>query len=287
MGLFSVRYGYTKPSEVIIREQITREIQNAICSAFDNLTYFFEKEGSLDHELDRANLERYLWTHVLNERDKDFMDMSGRYHIVSTTYIENKDLPWYEKMDLIEVVIDYLKEGSQQMYQNYYWSVLNDFVGRLNADFERLHFAYHIVDNKVVEINTKEEIDSLEQALKESPSNIRKHLSKALELYAKRPEGDYRNSIKESISAVEAYCREKTGARNLGDALKNLEKKGIIIHPVLKTTFEKLYAYTNQPDTGIRHALMEDTDTYTPKAEEAMFMLVSCSAFINYLNRKV
>ena len=49
----------------------------------------------------------------------------------------------------------------------------------------------------------------------------------------------------------------------------------------------KLYAYTNQPDTGIRHALMDDDDTYTPASEETLFMLVSCSSFINYLNIKL
>ena len=37
---------------------------------------------------------------------------------------------------------------------------------------------------------------------------------------------------------------------------------------------------------GIRHALMDDTAEYVPGAEEALFMLVSCSAFINYLNSK-
>lgn len=41
MKWFSERYGYTKPSDVIIREQITREIQNAMCSAFDVLPEFF------------------------------------------------------------------------------------------------------------------------------------------------------------------------------------------------------------------------------------------------------
>lgn len=34
---FSERNGYEKPSEVIIRERITPEIQNAICTYYDNL----------------------------------------------------------------------------------------------------------------------------------------------------------------------------------------------------------------------------------------------------------
>ena len=37
MVLFSERYGYTKPSDVIIRERITPEIQNAICNCYDDL----------------------------------------------------------------------------------------------------------------------------------------------------------------------------------------------------------------------------------------------------------
>ena len=112
------------------------------------------------------------------------------------------------------------------------------------------------------------------------------YLETALQLYAKRPDSDYRNSIKESISAVEVICREKTGENTLGKALNNLEKSGIYIPSMLQTAFDKLYAYTNLPDTGIRHALMDDTDNYTPSAAEALFILVSCSAFINYLMMK-
>lgn len=55
----------------------------------------------------------------------------------------------------------------------------------------------------------------------------------------------------------------------------------------MKSVFEQLYACANQPDTGIRHALIDDDGDYVPEAEEALFMLVSCSAFINYLNKKI
>lgn len=47
MGLFSERYGYTKPSDVIIRERITPEIQNAICSCYDKLHKFFMNSSTL------------------------------------------------------------------------------------------------------------------------------------------------------------------------------------------------------------------------------------------------
>lgn len=285
MKWFSERYGYTKPSDVIIREQITREIQNAMCSAFDVLPDLFDKAGARYGEYDFIEMERFLWTQVLNERESKFSE--GRnYHIVSTWYIENSEKQWYEKLELIEKVIDYLIRLSSNYDKRYYREVVNAFTERLNSDFERLHFAYRIVDNKIVEFSSKAEIESIEKALTDSPSNIREHLNKALQHYAKRPEGDYRNSIKESISAVEAWCREKTGETTLGPALSKLEKKGVTLHPMLKQAFDKLYFYTNDKETGIRHALMDETGTYMPNAEEAMFMLVSCSAFINYLNVK-
>ena len=72
-----------------------------------------------------------------------------------------------------------------------------------------------------------------------------------------------------------------------GEALNHLETKGISLPKVLKEAFEKLYAYTNQGSTGIRHALMDQDGTYVPSRDEALFMLVSCSAFINYLSKKV
>ena len=279
--LFSERYGYTKPSDVIVREQITPELQNAICSCFDQLTELFS-DVSTYPETDYIEMEKYLWTNVLNERAANFSN--GRsYHIVATNIIEDAKKPWYEKLDLIEVTIQYLRGYDRHAYSRH---VADDFVRLLNSEFERLHFAYRIINDDIVEIDSKEEIEAIENALNNASMTIRMHLSRALELYAQRPEGDYRNSIKESISAVEVYCREKTGENTLGKALNKLEQSGLIIPAVLKQAFDKLYAYTNQPDAGIRHALMDDSGAYTPKAEEALFMLVSCSAFINYLVKK-
>lgn len=37
-----------------------------------------------------------------------------------------------------------------------------------------------------------------------------------------------------------------------------MESKGFVFPKMLKTAFVNLYTYTNQPDTGIRHALMDE-----------------------------
>lgn len=273
MALFSERYGYTKPSDIIIRESITPEIQNAICSCYDRL---FDELRRYDVDEGYVALEHHIWLYFLNEREGDFV---GDDQLV-TDYIE-EDHKWYEKIDLIEFSIKFLYQYFNNNYQGS--NTTSVFVHRLNKEFKRLNFAYRIVDSEVVEITTEEEIVSIEDALKNSTSNIRTHLNKALELYAQRPNGDYRNSIKESISAVEAASRNITGENVLN--FKKMEEKGILISPVLRQAFEKLYGYTNDKSTGIRHALMDDTNA--PEAEEALFMLVSCSAFINYLNKKI
>ena len=55
------------------------------------------------------------------------------------------------------------------------------------------------------------------------------------------------------------------------------------MHPALKLAFKKLYGYTNDKD-GIRHSLM-DKDTID--FEDAKYMIVSCSAFVNYVIAKL
>ena len=114
---------------------------------------------------------------------------------------------------------------------------------------------------------------------------VRVHLQSSVDLFSDRKNPDYRNSIKESISAVEAVCQIITGEEKatLGQALKKLEEKGIELHEALRKSFSNLYGYTSDAD-GIRHALLEESTLDFDDAK--FFMLVSCSAFVNYLAAK-
>lgn len=275
MALFSERYGYTKPSDVIIRERITPEIQNAIFNCIIKLekSLTFNELGYIKNYF--IIIERDICEHHFNQKIIDYKQGC----IIDC--IDNPTINWYKKLDLLELIIN----TSEQYYNIPPISnkIIKDFITNLNYEFKRLNFGYYIIENKITEITSEEEIKSIETALTTSDGNIREHLSKALELYSKRPIADYRNSIKESISAVEAISRNITGENVLN--FKKMEEKGVIVPTVLRKAFECLYGYTNDKTTGIRHALMDDTNT--PQAEEALFMLVSCSAFINYLNKKI
>ena len=282
MALFSERYKYITPNEALIREAFPDTVANGICSCYDELKEQLERSDRIYAGVYDA-IEEYLWVFFLNKRKSDFS--LGRYKkTVATDYLLSDDNQWFKKLDLIESSIKFLYSMFSTNQDGL--KITDAFVKNINMFFKRLYYSYRIVDKEIVEITSKEEIVSIETALHTSKDNIRKHISTALALYAQKPVGDYRNSIKESISAVEAYCRERTGENTLGKALDKIKKSGCVIPDILIHAFEKLYAYTNQPDNGIRHALMDENGAYIPGQEEAQFMLVSCSSFLNYLYGK-
>lgn len=109
---------------------------------------------------------------------------------------------------------------------------------------------------------------------------VSEHLATALAHLSNRQSPDYRNSIKESISAVESMAKIISGKdkATLDDALATLEKSGKL-HAALRRGYSALYGYTSNAD-GIRHALLEEQNL---SAEEAKYFLVTCTAFVNYL----
>jgi hypothetical protein len=146
--------------------------------------------------------------------------------------------------------------------------------------------AWRIVGSEISKLTSEEEISAIEEAL--TPINqqdaVSTHLATALKHLSNRQSPDYRNSIKESISAVEALCRIITDnpKATLGKALDQLAAAGVNVHPSLKGAFDKLYGYSSDA-SGIRHSLSgEETLDY----DDAKFMLVSCSAFVNLLRAR-
>jgi hypothetical protein len=133
-------------------------------------------------------------------------------------------------------------------------------------------------------VTSESEIESIEESLSatEKLKPVNEHLTVALSYLSDRQSPDYRNSIKEAISAVESLCNLIAGDKStLGEALSKVEQV-ISIHPALKKAFSSIYGYTSDA-SGIRHAMLDSSNL---AFEDAKFMLVSCSAFINYLLAK-
>ncbi|MEN9647841.1 MAG: hypothetical protein RLY57_645 [Candidatus Parcubacteria bacterium] len=182
---------------------------------------------------------------------------------------EFKKISWDEVYGLVEFTLNSLNQ-----YQ------ASDLQDRLNDVFQEEGVQYKIVDGQVAALMNKTEADevSAAQSLENSASF---HLNKAVELFNKRPTPDYSNSIKESISAVEAVSREITGKESatLGEAVKTMN-----LHPSLEQGIAKLYGWTCD-EGGIRHALKSGGKNDSEEAE-ARYLLVLCSALVNFLKEK-
>ena len=91
---------------------------------------------------------------------------------------------------------------------------------------------------------------------------------------------DYQNSIKESISAIEALARI---VLNKPSATLGALVEQINIHPAFKKATKELYGWTSD-EGGIRHA--ENGKELKIDEKEARYMLVQCSALVNYIISK-
>ncbi len=296
--LFSERNGYSKSSDVIIKGRITLSIVNALSSCFTQLK---EDLDEVDYNVSCANgdddwqditkksfnrMDRKVWTDFMNKRANEYYGGISRlglrdYDAVQQ-FLNNKEVKWYRKLDCVEFAIEYMKNHFTDTARK---EVLEKFVNEINGQFERLHYGYRIVQGRIVDVVSDLEIQSMNKAV-EKEDNVSAHLLQALNLYALKPNPDCRNSIKESITAVETLFRNITNENTFGKAY-NKVKQQMTIHPRLEELIQKMYDYTNQKDTGIRHAKVESDDTFLPTAKEALFMLVTCSATINYVRSKV
>ncbi len=203
------------------------------------------------------------------------------FTIVQDTFFEDRYDSVFTVIEIIVQQFDkYLLENQDSSYSRQLPRIYKYF----NDVFEQEYVGYRFIDGYISPISDEIEVDAVNRALDNKFKSVSKHISKANALLADRNQPDYENSIKESISAVEAICQEilETNGKDatLGKMLKKLEDNGIKIHSALKDAFNKLYGYTSDAN-GIRHA--GNVGGASSTFEEAKFMLVSCSAFINYM----
>jgi len=188
--------------------------------------------------------------------------------------IKNKffSIEWYEIYEFIEFIINRFHLDEK-------------FILSLNKIFEEERAPYRVIKNLVIPLTDKTEIKEIEHALEISDTYhpARNHIHKALEYYSKRPQADYPNSIRESIHSLEALAR--IVCNNPKATLGKLTDK-LSIHPVFRTALNKLYGWTSN-EKGIRHSETGGEISYKRAGEaEARFMLVICSAFVNYIIAK-
>ena len=283
-GGFSDRNGIkTENTEIQMKnfdDRTRTQLFNIIMGLYNTV---YERRLSYKNE----HIQRFL-RYVLCEIYSEDIDVRTIYfdddviEAIKETFLHGE---YDDILTLVEGLINYwdrvLKENRGSQYHlTLGWSIYEV----VNVFFEREYIGYRFIDEKIVPISDPYEVAAIKEALKTGYDAVYEHIAKANKLLSDRDNPDYENSIKESISAVEAMCKTiidpNSKEATLGNMLKKLENKGIEIHGALKSAFEKLYGYTSDAN-GIRHA--GDIGGHSATFEEAKFMLVTCCAFINYL----
>lgn len=272
--MFSEKYRYKAP-KTIQHECISDELRCRIW----NLFYQSEiNEGGLTSKrLGLALNGGQTIEEKIVDRFGLLINPVGKGHTAEELLKDNilKLFSWYEVYDFVEIHLSYLNGDEKK-----------ERIKKYNDVFEQEKAGYRIVSGEIAPITNEGEIKTIEQSTNTAFESVNQHMQKALNFYADIKEPDYENSIKESISAVEAMCCIITGMSgansSLGKTIKKLKENGIHIHSSMENAFSSLYGYTSDED-GIRHG---GIDFKNAPAEDAKYMLISCSAFVNYLIEK-
>ena len=273
--LFSERYGYEPPKPLQF-ESMNDDLKMAI----HNVLVRFEK--FILNESDISSLYSNIWCFFYMQDANVFYNNNSDYirHLCDNKY---KTLSWNKVYDFLEF---YLSTIEQKLSVPPDDKIIIEFTKTLNAVFEKYNSAYRFVNNKIIPITNQQEIAAIEEAATTGIKEIDYHLKRAIHIFSNKENKDYVNTVKEAISAVEATVNFINGTKGttLGDALDKLKEKKSI-HPALCDAFKKIYGYTSDKKSGIRHCIFDETDCI-PDFTDAKYMLVACSAFINYLLSK-
>ncbi|MNE16768.1 AbiJ-NTD4 domain-containing protein [Acinetobacter calcoaceticus] len=274
--LFSKRKGFSPIKVEIQRESIDDDLKNGLWNAL-HLTIWTEYDG---YHYSKTFRTSNLFTLLVNYWHNFFklpLDYMPLDFDVAKEAIRKRFFAysWFELYDFIEFTA-----------QNCPIHLKDNFIKLVNHILEKELSAYRFVDEQLTDITDEQEIESIETAINSSNKFLGTeiHLKAALSFLTDRKKPDYRNSVKESISAVEALCVTLSDdpKATLGASLNSIEKNHSL-HPAFKKALTSLYGYTSDSD-GIRHALLDES---TISYSDAKYMLVSCSAFINYVIGKI
>ncbi|CAN7655076.1 hypothetical protein LJR153_005066 [Paenibacillus sp. LjRoot153] len=281
---FSQRNGFSNIRTQLQLNQIDGPLRNSIWNVL--VSCFWPRILPQAYEYNNQTLDlfiRSLWRDFYKiPVDSIPRDLYQAVQIVRNAYFDEKLTEWFVIYDLLEFCAAHLSKPSYHTFtvtQEAFISICNDV-------FIREKSGYRFVGDLITPLTSSHEIEEIERSIEGPFAGTSSHIKQALNLLSNRINPDFRNSIKESISAVESTCKVITNnpSATLGEGLKKLEENDVKLHPALKDSFNKLYGYTSD-EKGIRHGLVDDDNQLN--FDDAKFMLVSCSAFCNYLISKV
>jgi hypothetical protein len=289
MNSFSVKQGL-KPRQVIQIDSMDEALRNSLWDAltiscwksFEKYLYhdidpFQDYTQDLDSPAHSAyKLMLDIWVDFFNYTLDKAPQCLGSFVSIVRTWFLDKAL-WNHVYDFIEFIAVHDTDPDRS----------KKFRNECNKVLEKRLSAYRFVGDQIapvisdVEIKEIEDTESYQGALQTASE----HINNAVKSMSNRENPDFPNSISESIKAVESVCRKILGNDNtLGNALNEIIESGVLyLDEHFVKGLRSMYKYTCDSG-GIRHSAKDGN--VPPELDDAKFMLVFCSATVNYLVEK-
>lgn len=244
---FSDKVGITEPKSIIQIKGMDGSLRNKLWNAI-YIHIVIPVNAPQFSETTYSNFYNFfvnLW-HNYYEMPLDTIPM---YRSDTINFIR-KDFfkcEWFDVYNLIDFIYHNETTIDKRAFKEFVNNILKEELA-----------GYKYVGEDLIPITDESEVKEIEELLIKSTNyklkGVKVHIESALSLLSNKESPDYRNVIKESISAVESIVQILTGDKNaeLGKALGILKEK-INIHGALEQGFKKIYGYTSDSD-GIRHA---------------------------------
>lgn len=163
---------------------------------------------------------------------------------------------------------------------------LDDYylAGAVEKILEERCCAYRLIDgDTLMPVGSPEEAQVVNRALADVAQpgfgGANRHLKNAGGALS---EGNFADSIRESVHAVESVLRTLTDEPSVSKALSALAKRRPL-HEAFKRGIGQLYGFSSD-EPGVRHPLLEKGDAAVSE-EEAILMFGICAALVSYFIR--
>ena len=202
---FSERIGKKTPRTSIQLDSIDMELRNSLWNIISAFLIEPMEQRQWLRDSGFKNFVEHLWFSFFKEPTDHISGISQ--HVTSQLrkrFFEGDYLYVYD-------FIDFLASSDDPNFKK------KRFIEAINFVLKRELSGYRLVNDQLVPITSEGEILEIEKAFQSTSvrglNGVSIHLAEALSKLSDKRNPDYRNSIKESISALESLCKSVTGGQ--------------------------------------------------------------------------
>ncbi len=199
------------------------------------------------------------------------------------------------KFDIINIIFDkydysYIYSFLEIIYKHIDSYIKKELKNGINNILEKEKCNYRMgKDGLFIKVSNENDLENITSALKIKSKTTREHLNSAIAEYSKRDNNiNYNTVCSECTCAIESFAKSildnKYKRYTLNKLIKPLREK-LNIPSFITISIEEIWDFVNEHN--IRHGQGDNTKVIDITEKEAYYILMTCSSFINYINKSV